>query len=535
MGKKIFSTLLAFVIVFSALCVDASVVEAFAPVPGRYRSGDFWYVLDKEGKACVEYYFGRDKEVIVPAEFDGHEVVAIGDDAFNDQSDFYNIKSVTLPEGITEIGWCAFFECESLETINLPESLKKIRMWAFSGCTSLKDIKIPSGVESIDDEAFVGTGFYNDSSNWKDYGLYMDGWLLDVKSGCSSHFKIKKGTTNLADGLFSGIYKEHVTKVSIPASLKRMGLSPISYDSAIKSVAINKENPYFVYEGGVIYSPDRKIIYDVVNVPSSYRVAPTVTTIMPDAIDDNSAIKKLVLPKSVKEQDISSVFVYSSKSMIYCAAPKSKAPHIGDGELNLSHAVYNYAVRKPSTSVTLYKKQMATVTVGGKSGGEEYTYFYEANTESPGNGVIKWSSSNKKVMKVSYNDVTHKVKITGLKKGTAYLVAKNSAGKVIRKYKFKIASPNPKAKVRKISLNIKKGSRNIVRVTDKSLNGRKPNGRIIYEVTTSDASVVNIDYPSYQSSDAYDIWLEAKGKGTANVVIKNVDTGKTVAKIKVTV
>ena len=75
-----------------------------------------------------------------------------------------------------------------------------------------------------------------------------------------------------------------------------------------------------------------------------------------------------------------------------------------------------------------------------------------------------------------------------------------------------------------------------MRVTDKSLNGEARNkyGKKCYEVTTSDASVARIAH-SYSNSSSYVIPLEAKRKGTATVVIKNGITGKTVAKIKVTI
>ncbi len=45
--------------------------------------------------------------------------------------------SYTIPEGVTEIGNRAFYECTSLIKVTIPNSVTKIGMCAFSGCTSL--------------------------------------------------------------------------------------------------------------------------------------------------------------------------------------------------------------------------------------------------------------------------------------------------------------------------------------------------------------------------------------------------------------
>lgn len=52
----------------------------------------------------------------------------------------FNLKTVTLPEGITEIGYSAFAYCESLTKIDLPSTLTKIDDGAFAGCYSLTTV-----------------------------------------------------------------------------------------------------------------------------------------------------------------------------------------------------------------------------------------------------------------------------------------------------------------------------------------------------------------------------------------------------------
>lgn len=63
-------------------------------------------------------------------------------------------ERVVVPEGITRIGDCAFFECKNLKEVVLPRSLARIRDSAFSRCSSLKELLLPEGLTHIGDSAF---------------------------------------------------------------------------------------------------------------------------------------------------------------------------------------------------------------------------------------------------------------------------------------------------------------------------------------------------------------------------------------------
>lgn len=49
-----------------------------------------------------------------------------------------SVTSITIPDGVTEIGYEAFMLCKSLEEINIPDSITKTGEMAFASCTSLK-------------------------------------------------------------------------------------------------------------------------------------------------------------------------------------------------------------------------------------------------------------------------------------------------------------------------------------------------------------------------------------------------------------
>ena len=67
----------------------------------------------------------------------------------------YNLKSINIPEGVTEIGDSAFSYCENLTYINLPIKLKHIKDGAFYLCENLTSVNIPEGAE-IGKRAFYG-------------------------------------------------------------------------------------------------------------------------------------------------------------------------------------------------------------------------------------------------------------------------------------------------------------------------------------------------------------------------------------------
>ncbi|MBQ4557599.1 MAG: leucine-rich repeat protein [Clostridia bacterium] len=67
-----------------------------------------------------------------------------------------HIKSLTIANGITNLGDWSFAFCEELIDINIPSSVSVIGDDAFVGCTKLASITVPNGVTSIGDGVFAG-------------------------------------------------------------------------------------------------------------------------------------------------------------------------------------------------------------------------------------------------------------------------------------------------------------------------------------------------------------------------------------------
>lgn len=64
------------------------------------------------------------------------------------------LEEIVIPASVTGIGYCAFEKCSSLRRVVLPEGLTAIEQNTFDGCTALTGIDLPDSVASIGNTAF---------------------------------------------------------------------------------------------------------------------------------------------------------------------------------------------------------------------------------------------------------------------------------------------------------------------------------------------------------------------------------------------
>ena len=121
------------------------------------------------------------------------------------------IKYVTLPDGLTSIGYYAFYDCESLTSITIPNSVTSIGGGAFSGCKGLTSITIPNSVTSIGGGAFGGC------------------------SGLTS-ITIPNSVTSIGHGAFEGC--EGLTSITIPNSVTSIGVYAFFGCEGLTSITI---------------------------------------------------------------------------------------------------------------------------------------------------------------------------------------------------------------------------------------------------------------------------------------------------------
>ena len=120
-------------------------------------------------------------------------------------------NNTTIPNNVTSIGYCAFYNCSGLTSVTIPNSVTNIGERAFSGCSGLTSVTIPNSVTEIGMDAF---------------------------SGCSglTSVTIPNSVTNISDYAFSGC--SALTSVIIPNSVKSIGRVAFQNCKALTSVII---------------------------------------------------------------------------------------------------------------------------------------------------------------------------------------------------------------------------------------------------------------------------------------------------------
>ncbi len=119
-----------------------------------------WYLFAPRGTSDFEfqgYYLPSSLQTI---HINGGEQIPDRYLSFgvNDREDEYiyeNIKTVIIENGITKIGYSAFYRCIGLQNITLPDSLTIIDRSAFASCRSLVNIELPNGITEIGQSAFA--------------------------------------------------------------------------------------------------------------------------------------------------------------------------------------------------------------------------------------------------------------------------------------------------------------------------------------------------------------------------------------------
>ncbi|MBQ7849144.1 MAG: leucine-rich repeat protein [Clostridia bacterium] len=104
------------------------------------------------GGCAIVRYEGREKQVVVPPQIDGNQVVSLADSAFAG----CQVEQVTLPEGLRELRERVFAGCPSLKMVRLPQTLRAIRDRAFEGCISLRRLSVPGNVTIFGADIFSG-------------------------------------------------------------------------------------------------------------------------------------------------------------------------------------------------------------------------------------------------------------------------------------------------------------------------------------------------------------------------------------------
>lgn len=231
--KKILSILLVFTILF-ALCAcenrgdESSETVSYPETPAE----DFQYTELEDGSGLsVEYYYGGDEVVVIPAEIKGKPVkdVRISSFRFNEK-----IKELYIPEGVTKLSvWLIDDQpaTTTVEKIVLPGTLKEIESNAFKNFAHLRDINLPDSLEKVGGSIFEGC--VSLTSTYLPAACFGKGYAS--LCGCFiESIVVPEGVSKLDYTEFSNAAVKNIT---LPSSLKEIGYAAF-YNCPIEEITL---------------------------------------------------------------------------------------------------------------------------------------------------------------------------------------------------------------------------------------------------------------------------------------------------------
>lgn len=151
---------------------------------------------------------------------------------------FYNNTDMTsykMPDGIKEIGDFSFAR-SGLNSVVIPEGVTAIGYGAFYHCDNLTDITIPSTVTTIEPAAFAETAWMKKlkQDRRNPYTVVGDG-ILVAYSGMESRVEIPEGVKQIGAEVFKD--NSRITSVKLPESLTVIGEDAFADCHSLTSVS----------------------------------------------------------------------------------------------------------------------------------------------------------------------------------------------------------------------------------------------------------------------------------------------------------
>ena len=164
------------------------------------------------------------------------------------------LTNIILPEGLTEIPNSCFFTVPTLRSITFPSTLKKIKSSSFYKCTGLTEITIPEGCEEID-KAFLYCTNLQRVSLPSTLRVLGDGAF----NNCTSLANIDLPSSLESIGEEAFFEDKLLTEISLPRSLKTIGGGAFA-KSGLSTISIEEGNTDLKLVDGCVYSNNGKVL-----------------------------------------------------------------------------------------------------------------------------------------------------------------------------------------------------------------------------------------------------------------------------------
>ncbi len=146
-----------------------------------------------------------------------------------------NLKTIIIPDTVTNMGTSVFSECTNLQKVHLPNIRRNITDSTFYNCTSLSEVNFPDTLETIGDSAF-----YNCKSLTEvNIPAKVNTINKNAFSGCTSLIKvtISESVTTIKSGAFS--HCESLKELDMANGVVTIGEKAFEYNKALPKVKLS--------------------------------------------------------------------------------------------------------------------------------------------------------------------------------------------------------------------------------------------------------------------------------------------------------
>lgn len=215
-----------------------------------------------------------------------------------------NKSIVVVPEGVTELAPCLFWDNQVIEEVILPDTLVNISGDTFYNSSNLRKVNIPKNVKFMGNNPFAGCPNI-EVINESPYFNLVDGILYNRDftrliyypiSKKDDKYEIKEGCRIL--GKHSFYLCDNLKEVVIPSSIIKLENNPFS--GCTKINLVNKSD-YYNIDDYVIYDKDYSSVIGCLNsINTDCLVLKDVKRICRNSFWNCKGIRKIVLPKTLE-------------------------------------------------------------------------------------------------------------------------------------------------------------------------------------------------------------------------------------------
>ncbi len=264
------------------------------------------YTTDSE-TITITGHTGDIGSLSIPSTIEGLPVTTIASGAFQNRRD---LRSVTIPNSVTDIEDYAFWNCPGLTSMSIPNSVSNIGNSAFAGCTGLTALSVDAENPSF--SSVSGVLFNKARTELIQYPLSRAGASYTIPAGVTDirndafsdctglgSVSIPNSVSTIENNAFAGC--TGLTIVTIPDGVINIGNRAFTGCIGLTAIFVDAENPSFSSVDGVLFNKAQTelIQYPISRAAASYTIPAGVARIGNYAFSICKHLTRLTLANSV--------------------------------------------------------------------------------------------------------------------------------------------------------------------------------------------------------------------------------------------